>query len=77
VRDWRLHNLGPHMPAHPHSSTCRSSVGAVYGVVQAQSARLSFNDIYWVIAIAIRSSESAVPVATQFETRRPLRDRAL
>jgi DHA2 family multidrug resistance protein len=55
---WRLHNMGPHLPGSPsfglpQLAGAQQQLGAIYGVVQAQSAMLSFNDIYWVIAIAI------------------------
>ena len=30
----------------------KQSFGMIYGTVQAQSAMLSFNDIYWIIAVA-------------------------
>src|SRR6266852_3450656 len=56
---WRLHKLGAHLPGSPTFNYLpelpggHQQLGAIYGVVQAQSAMLSFNDIYWIIAIAI------------------------
>jgi MFS transporter, DHA2 family, multidrug resistance protein len=56
---WRLHNAGPQLPGAPAFNYLPSlpgphqQLGMLYGAVQAQSAMLSFNDIYWVIAIAI------------------------
>jgi DHA2 family multidrug resistance protein len=55
---WRLHNMAPHLPGSPslglpQLAGAQQQIGAIYGMVQAQSAMLSFNDIYWVIAIAI------------------------
>jgi DHA2 family multidrug resistance protein len=56
---WRLHNLGQHLPGSPvfsylpGPSRGHEQLGMLYGVVQAQSAMLSFNDIYWVIALAV------------------------
>jgi DHA2 family multidrug resistance protein len=56
---WRLHNLGQHLPGSPvfnylpQLRVGHQQLGILYGAVQAQAAMLSFNDIYWVIAIAI------------------------
>jgi MFS transporter, DHA2 family, multidrug resistance protein len=55
---WRLHSLGAHLPGSPQFSlpalpSGHQQLGALYGVVQAQSAMLAFNDIYWIIAIGI------------------------
>jgi DHA2 family multidrug resistance protein len=55
---WRLHSLGTHLPGSPQFNlpalpSGHQQLGALYGVVQAQSAMLAFNDIYWVIAIGI------------------------
>jgi DHA2 family multidrug resistance protein len=56
---WRLHNLGPHLPGSPvfehlpQLGGSHEQFAGLYGAVQAQAAMLSFNDIYWVIAIAI------------------------
>jgi DHA2 family multidrug resistance protein len=56
---WRLHNLGAHLPGSPTFGYLpdlpggRQQLGVIYRMVQAQSAMLSFNDIYWFIAIAI------------------------
>jgi DHA2 family multidrug resistance protein len=56
---WRLHNAGQHLPGAPAFNYLPSlpgphqQLGMLYGAVQAQSAMLSFNDIYWIIAIAI------------------------
>jgi MFS transporter, DHA2 family, multidrug resistance protein len=56
---WRLHQLGQHLPGSPafnylpELSSGHQQLGMLYGAVQAQSAMLSFNDIYWVIAIAV------------------------
>jgi MFS transporter, DHA2 family, multidrug resistance protein len=53
---WRLHTIGAHLPGSavfqyspgiPHQQ-----LGVLYRLVQAQSAMLAFNDIYWIIAIA-------------------------
>ena len=40
-------NSLPQLPAG------HQQLGLLYGAVQAQSAMLSFNDIYWIIAVAI------------------------
>jgi DHA2 family multidrug resistance protein len=56
---WRLHKQGQHLPGSPlfnylpELPRTHQQLGALYGFVQAQSAMLSFNDIYWIIAIAI------------------------
>jgi MFS transporter, DHA2 family, multidrug resistance protein len=56
---WRLHNLGQHLPGAPAFSYLpqlpagHQQLGMLYGAVQAQSAMMSFNDIYWIIAIAV------------------------
>ena len=56
---WRLHNMSPHLPGSPEFNyfpqlpAAHQQLGILYGAVQAQSAMLSFNDIYWVIAIAM------------------------
>jgi DHA2 family multidrug resistance protein len=56
---WRLHELGPHSPGSPAFEYLpalaggHQQLGAIYSVVQAQSAMLAFNDIYWVIAVAM------------------------
>jgi DHA2 family multidrug resistance protein len=55
---WRLHTLGQHMPgspafALPQFPAGHQQLGMLYGAVQAQSAMLSFNDIYRIISIAI------------------------
>jgi MFS transporter, DHA2 family, multidrug resistance protein len=56
---WRLHEAGRHMPGVPAFNSLpqlpagHQQLGMLYGLVQAQSAMLSFNDIYWIIAIAI------------------------
>jgi len=56
---WRLHKLGQHLPGAPVFSylpelpSGHRQLGMLYGAVQAQSAMLSFNDIYWIIAMAI------------------------
>jgi DHA2 family multidrug resistance protein len=55
---WRLHSLGAYMPGSPRFNlpalpSGHQQLGALYGVVQAQSAMLAFNDIYWIIAIGI------------------------
>jgi MFS transporter, DHA2 family, multidrug resistance protein len=56
---WRLHNMSPHLPGSPAFNylpqlpAAHQQLGILYGAVQAQSAMLSFNDIYWVIAIAM------------------------
>jgi DHA2 family multidrug resistance protein len=55
---WRLHKLGVRVPGSPVFSLPQfaaghQQLGMIYGTVQAQSAMLSFNDIYWVIAVAV------------------------
>jgi MFS transporter, DHA2 family, multidrug resistance protein len=56
---WRLHDMGAGMPgapafqALPQMTGGHQQLGIVYGAVQAQSAMMSFNDIYWIIAIAL------------------------
>ncbi len=56
---WRLHNLGQHLPGAPVFNylpglpRTHQQLGMLYGAVQAQSAMMSFNDIYWIIAIGI------------------------
>jgi MFS transporter, DHA2 family, multidrug resistance protein len=56
---WRLHASGQHLPGSPvfnylpQLAQGHQQLGMLYGAVQAQSAMLSFNDIYWVIAIAM------------------------
>jgi len=56
---WRLHKLGQHLPGAPVFNylpalpRTHQQLGMLYGAVQAQSSMLSFNDIYWIIAIAI------------------------
>jgi DHA2 family multidrug resistance protein len=55
---WKLHNMGPHLPGVPafgqiFASGTGPQVGMIYGAVQAQSAMLAFNDIYWIIAIGL------------------------
>lgn len=55
---WRLQALGQHLPGSPVFNHLQlpqghQQLGMLYGAVQAQSAMLSFNDIYWVIAIGI------------------------
>ncbi|HJU09651.1 MAG TPA: hypothetical protein VJ728_02180, partial [Candidatus Binataceae bacterium] len=55
---WRLHDLGARLPGAPTFNIgiqpgAHQALGMLYGAVQAQSAMLAFNDIYWVIAIAI------------------------
>jgi DHA2 family multidrug resistance protein len=55
---WKLHNMGPHLPGVPafgqiFTSGTGPQVGMIYGAVQAQSAMLAFNDIYWIIAIGL------------------------
>jgi DHA2 family multidrug resistance protein len=55
---WRLHELGQHLPGSPTFNwpqlpAGHQQLGMFYGAVQAQSAMLSFNDIYWVIAVGI------------------------
>jgi DHA2 family multidrug resistance protein len=55
---WRLSNLGPAMPGSPAFSYVpqlitgqKQGLGMVYGAIQAQSAMLSFNDIYRILAL--------------------------
>jgi MFS transporter, DHA2 family, multidrug resistance protein len=55
---WRLHNMGAHLPGAPQFSLPalpggHQQLGALYGMIQAQSAMLAFNDIYWIIAISM------------------------
>ena len=56
---WRLQTIAARLPGSPafqylpgHPGTYQQ-LGVIYGLVQAQSAMLAFNDIYWIIAIAI------------------------
>jgi DHA2 family multidrug resistance protein len=55
---WRLSNLGPALPGAPAFSYVpqlingqKQGLGLVYGAIQAQSAMLSFNDIYRILAM--------------------------
>jgi DHA2 family multidrug resistance protein len=56
---WRLQTIGAHLPGSPVFQYLpwlpgtHQQLGVIYGLVQAQSAMLAFNDIYWIIAIAI------------------------
>jgi MFS transporter, DHA2 family, multidrug resistance protein len=55
---WRLHDLGAHLPGSPTFGLPglpggHQQLGALYGMIRAQSAMLAFNDIYWIIAIGI------------------------
>jgi len=57
--DWRLTNNGQSLPGAATFSYVpqmitgqKQSLGMVYGAIQAQSAMLSFNDIYRILAIA-------------------------
>jgi DHA2 family multidrug resistance protein len=56
---WRLQTIGAHLPGSPAFQYLpglpgtHQQLGVIYGLVQAQSAMLAFNDIYWIIAIAI------------------------
>lgn len=56
---WRLHKLGAHLPGAPAFNylpelpSGHQQLGMLYGAVQAQSAMLSYNDIYWIISMAI------------------------
>ena len=56
---WRLQTIGAHLPGSPAFKYLpglpggHQQLGVIYGLVQAQSAMLAFNDIYWIIAIAI------------------------
>jgi DHA2 family multidrug resistance protein len=56
---WRLHKLGAHLPGAPTFNylpalpTGHQQLGALYGAVQAQAAMMSFNDIYWIIGVAM------------------------
>jgi DHA2 family multidrug resistance protein len=55
---WRLNTQGAHVPGAPVFSLPQfaaghQQLGMLYGAVQAQSAMLSFNDIYWVIAVGV------------------------
>jgi len=56
---WRLTNNGQGLPGAPKFSYVpqmitgqKQSFGMVYGAIQAQSAMLSFNDIYRILAVA-------------------------
>jgi MFS transporter, DHA2 family, multidrug resistance protein len=53
---WRLQAIGAHMPGSPvfqySPGIPHQQLGVIYRLVQAQSAMLAFNDIYWIIAIA-------------------------
>jgi hypothetical protein len=56
---WRLHDMGTLLPGAPtfqslpYMTNGHQQLGMVYGVVQAQSAMMSFNDIYRIIALAL------------------------
>jgi DHA2 family multidrug resistance protein len=57
---WKLHDLGARLPGSPSfqflpqmAGGGHQQLGMVYGLVQAQSAMMSFNDIYRIIAIAL------------------------
>ena len=43
----------PVFGALPTTVAGHRQLGMVYGMVQGQSAMLSFNDIYWIIAVGI------------------------
>jgi MFS transporter, DHA2 family, multidrug resistance protein len=53
---WRLQTIGAHLPGSPvfqySPGIAHQQLGVLYRLVQAQSAMLAFNDIYWIIAIA-------------------------
>jgi MFS transporter, DHA2 family, multidrug resistance protein len=53
---WRLHTIGAHLPGSPvfqySPGIPHQQLGIIYRLVQAQSAMLAFNDVYWIIAIA-------------------------
>ena len=53
---WRLQTIGAHLPGSPvfqySLEIPHQQLGVIYRLVQAQSAMLAFNDIYWIIAIA-------------------------
>lgn len=53
---WRLHTVGAHLSGSPVFSYSpgipHQQLGVLYRLVQAQSAMLAFNDVYWIIAIA-------------------------
>src|SRR5215471_566574 len=52
---WRLQAFGAHLPGSPvfqySPGIPHQQLGVIYRLVQAQSAMLAFNDIYWVIAV--------------------------
>ena len=56
---WRLPTIAAHLPGSPGFQylpwlpSTHQQLGVIYGLIQAQSAMLAFNDIYWIIAIAI------------------------
>jgi MFS transporter, DHA2 family, multidrug resistance protein len=56
---WRLQTIGAHLPGSPAFQyvpglpSTHQQLRVIYGFVQAQSAMLAFNDIYWIIALAI------------------------
>jgi hypothetical protein len=54
---WRLQTIGAHLPGSPvfqySPGVPHHQLGVIYRLLQAQSAMLAFNDIYWIIAIAI------------------------
>jgi MFS transporter, DHA2 family, multidrug resistance protein len=56
---WKLHDLGARLPGAPtfqslpEMTSGHQQLGIVYGLLQAQSAMMSFNDIYRIIAIAL------------------------
>jgi hypothetical protein len=50
--------MGAHLPGAPLFNLPalpggHQQLGALYGMIQAQSAMLAFNDIYWIIAISM------------------------
>jgi MFS transporter, DHA2 family, multidrug resistance protein len=53
---WRLQTTGAQLPGAPvfqySPGVSHQQLGVVYRLVQAQSAMLAFNDVYWIIAIA-------------------------
>jgi DHA2 family multidrug resistance protein len=55
---WRLQTIRAHLPGllafqySPGLPGTHQQLGVIYRLLQAQSAMLAFNDIYWIIAIA-------------------------
>jgi hypothetical protein len=69
ANDWSALPGSPAFQYLPGLPGTHQQLGVIYGLVQAQSAMLAFNDIYWIIALAIITIDSALQLAAQFETQ--------